>query len=249
CGRVDLEPMSIADAAERLVAVLSSRAREDQIAVRTDGVYVARLLNDDAEEDAVLSVPPGENWRLVPSASGALEGLELLACNRVEPGPGEVEVHVHTSGLNFRDTLVALGLYPGSTRSLGGEGAGIVTRAGPDAPTLKPGQRVMFMGAHAFSRYLTLPAAQVVALPDAITLEQAATLPIAYLTAWHALHHIAAIAPGERVLVHAAAGGVGHAAIQLARAAGAEVWTTASRSKWQALRAQGVEHIFDSRDP
>ena len=109
------------------------------------------------------------------------------------------------------------------------------------------GERVMAMAPGSLARYVTMPAFAVARVPAGLRLDEAATLPIAFLTALYALEERAQVQAGERVLIHAAAGGVGQAAIQVARRAGAEIWATASASKWEVLRALGVRHIMNSR--
>jgi NADPH:quinone reductase-like Zn-dependent oxidoreductase/pyruvate/2-oxoglutarate dehydrogenase complex dihydrolipoamide acyltransferase (E2) component len=132
--------------------------------------------------------------------------------------------------------------------SLGTECAGMVTRVGAAVQTVRVGDRVMAVAQGAFSRFVTVDARMAARVPDGLALEQAATVPAVFLTAWYALHDLAKLKRGERILVHSAAGGVGMAAIQLAHWIGAEVLATASPSKWDAVRSLGVKHVANSRD-
>src|SRR5690606_37821216 len=143
------------------------------------------------------------------------------------PGRGEVEIEVRTTGLNFRDVLNALGMYPGDAGPLGSECAGVVTAVGEGVDALRVGDAVVALAGNSFSSYVIAPAGTVVRKPAGLSFSAAATIPITFLTATYGLHHLARLQPGERVLIHAAAGGVGMAAVQLARRAGAEIYATA----------------------
>ncbi len=204
-----------------------------------------------AEE--LLPSPPGADaWRLDAGGRGDLEGLALLASPGLEAPleHGQVRVRVHAAGLNFRDVLIALGVYPGEA-SIGGEGAGVVLALGPGVEGLAPGDRVMGIFPGAFGTHALADRRLLVPIPAGWTFEQAASVPIAFATAYYGLVDLAGLKSGERVLVHAAAGGVGIAAVQLARHLGAEVFGTASQSKWATLRALGIEdeRIASSRTP
>jgi myxalamid-type polyketide synthase MxaB len=198
--------------------------------------------------------------RLQLQAYGALEHLHFVPLQRRAPAAGEIEIAVKAAGLNFRDLLNALGLLQdyyatvlgvtqASAVSLGFECAGVVTAVGKGVSTLAVGDRVMGLTGFtsAFATHVTLPAAQMVAIPASFTEEEAATLPLAFLTAWYGLVELAQLQPGQRVRIHAASGGVGQAAVQIAHARGAEVFATASPGKWEFLHRQGVTHIFNSR--
>src|SRR5439155_16199157 len=152
------------------------------------------------------------------------------------------------AGLNFRDVLNALGVYEGPPGPLGSECAGHVVAVGEGVEDLEVGQAVVALSGGSFRTYVTTAAELVVARPEALSFEQAATAPMAFLTAEYALDHLARLRQGERVLIHAAAGGVGVAAVQMAQRAGAEVFATAGSAEKRAwLQAQGVRHVMDSR--
>ncbi len=222
---------------------------EDRVAIRGDRVFGARLTRGLPGDVRTPAVVDGENYHLEVSRRGTLEAIQYVPSPRRAPGPGEVEVRVEATGLNFRDVLNVLGQYPGDPGPPGGEFSGVVERIGAGVEDLAPGDAVMGMHPSAFAGYLTTPSTSVVLKPEALSYEDAAAVPIVFLTAEWGLRHVAQVQPGERVLIHAGAGGVGQAAIQVARSLGAEVFTTASARKRDFLRAQGIEHVFDSRSP
>lgn len=220
---------------------------EDRVALRDGDSFGPRLASLESRRGVSPRVD-GENYRIALGARGTLDTIRYEAVERTEPGEGEVEVRVEATGLNFRDVLNVLGRYPGDPGLPGVEFAGVVERVGSQVTELEVGDRVMGMHLGMFTRWATVPIRAVVRCPDVLDYAEAATVPVAFLTSAWALEHVARLAPGERVLIHAGTGGVGQAAIQIARAAGAEIFTTAG-SDWkrQLLRDQGVEHIFDSR--
>ncbi len=162
-------------------------------------------------------------------------------------GPREVRVGVRAGGLNFRDVLIALGMYPGLA-AVGSEGAGVVLELGPDVEGLAVGDRVMGL-LPGFGPVAVTDHRVIARIPKGWSFAEAAAIPVAFLTAYYALVDLAELEPGERVLVHAATGGVGMAAVQLARHIGAEVFATASPAKWDVLRKLGFDeaHIASSR--
>ncbi len=181
---------------------------------------------------------------------GAPEVLELRDAPDPTPGPGEVRVRVRAAGLNFADVMARLGLYPDAPKPpcvVGYEVAGEVDALGPGVEGLAPGARVIAMTRFGGQAELVcVPRAQVVPMPEGMSFEAGAALPVNYLTAYHALFRVAALRHGERVLVHQVAGGVGFAALQLCRTVpGVEVFGTASAAKHEAVRAQGCAHPID----
>ncbi|GAA2808123.1 hypothetical protein GCM10010452_40930 [Crossiella cryophila] len=224
---------------------------ETQALVRDGAIRVGRLATLASGSGLV---PPAEGpWRLDTTGHGSLDAL-VLAPNpdavRALTGR-EVRLKITAAGVNFRDVLNALGMYPGQAGAFGAEAAGEVVEIGPDATELRVGDRVFGMitggfGTHAVAadeRFLT-------AIPSGWTEETAASIPIAFLTAYHCLVDLAELRAGQSILVHAGAGGVGMAAIQLAKHLGAEVFATASAGKQDTLRELGVaeDHIANSRD-
>ncbi|MFI6118032.1 SDR family NAD(P)-dependent oxidoreductase, partial [Kitasatospora sp. NPDC051164] len=212
---------------------------EDQVAVRRGAVYVPRL---------VRSAPEAFDGRLTQAGTGSLDDLAFLPYEQAPPGPREVRVAVRAAGLNFRDVLIALGVYP-DPALLGSEGAGVVTEVGAEVTGLRPGDRVAGLLPGAFGRVAVADHRVLVRIPDEWTFAQAATVPIAFMTAWYGLRDLGGLKAGDRVLIHAGAGGVGMAAVQLARLWGADVHATAGPGKWDALRALGLDedHIASSR--
>ena len=185
------------------------------------------------------------------SRHGAPDVLEVREAPDPRPGPGQVRIRTAAAGVNFADILARLGLYPDAPRPpcvVGYEVAGTVDEVGPDVTFPSPGTRVLattrFGG---YSDAVVVPAAGAVPVPSGLSLESAAALPVNYLTAWLMLVRLGNVRAGERVLIHAAAGGVGLAAIQLCRWRGAEVIGTAGASKHERLRAAGVTHCIDYR--
>ncbi|SNR59663.1 type I polyketide synthase [Actinomadura mexicana] len=222
---------------------------EPQLAVRSGELLVPRLARADGGESLI---PPAgaAAWRLECAGTRTLEGLVLA--ERPPPtgplGPREVRVAVRAAGLNFHDVVVALGLIPDEA-DLGGEGAGIVTAVGGDVHDLEPGDRVLGLLAGAFGPVAVTDHRLLARIPRNWSFEEAASVPVAFLTAHYALFDLAGLRPGESVLVHAGAGGVGMAAIQLARHRGAQVFATAGQGKWPVLRSAGLDdaHIASSR--
>ena len=219
-----------------------------ELAVRDGEVLVPRLARADAA--TTLRLPTdGSAWRLALEADSSLDQVAVAPWPEAEAplGPGEVRVGLRAAGLNFRDVLRALGMIQ-DVRGIGSEGAGVVLEVGADVDDLRPGDRVMgmFLGAGPVA---VTDRRLLAEIPPGWSFAQAAGTPVVYLTAYYGLHDLAALRPGERVLIHAATGGVGLAALHLARHAGAEVFTTAGPAKWPVLAELGLdpEHIASSR--
>jgi polyketide synthase 7 len=230
------------DGSEDMHTVIGSG--EPQLVVRAGVVYAARLAPVSA--DSVFKLPP-RAWRLDAGGAGTLEDLVLAPCPPVELASGQVRVAVAAVGVNFRDVLVALGMYPGGGQ-LGAEGSGVITEVGPGVTGLAVGDPVMGLLGVVGSEAV-VDERLVARVPAEWSLVTAAGVPVVFLTALYGLSVLAGLRAGERVLVHTATGGVGMAAVQLARHWGAEVYATASRGKWDTLRAMGFDddHIGDSR--
>ncbi|MFC7326960.1 type I polyketide synthase, partial [Marinactinospora rubrisoli] len=245
CVLVDLD--AHAESAAALPAALA--AAEPQLAIRAGTTFIPRLAR--ALPGTALTPPEdAAAWRLAVTDPGTPDDLRLLACDAADRplADGEVRIAVRAAGLNFRDVLFALGLAVGEG-DIGGEGAGVVVETGPGVTGLAPGDRVLGVFPGAFGPLAVADHRMVAPMPAGWTFAQAAAVPIAYLTAYHGLVDLAGLRAGEAVLVHAAAGGVGTAAVQLARHLGADVYATAAPAKWPALRAAGLDdaHIASSR--
>ncbi|MFI9045593.1 type I polyketide synthase [Streptomyces sp. NPDC053427] len=253
-GRIAL--VDLEDGAEDgdLAAVLADlpgqlATGDSQFVVRDGALRVARLAQLGSE--AGLLPPAGVPWRLDSAAKGSLDGLVLAPCPEIlEPlTEGQVRIQVEAAGVNFRDVLNALGMYPGEAGLLGAEAAGVVTETGPGVSGLRPGDRVMGMVFGGYGPVAVTDQRLLTRIPQDWTAVRAASVPLVFLTALYALKDLAGLEPGQSILVHAGAGGVGMAAIQLARHLGAEVFATASEGKWDTLRELGVpdDHIASSR--
>ncbi|WP_372515543.1 type I polyketide synthase [Mycobacterium intermedium] len=226
---------------------------ETQLAVRNGMVYAARLAKTgsgtkglERPEGPTLQLPPG-NWRLAPGGGGTLQDLVVQPQPPTALAEGQVRVKLAAVGVNFRDVLVALGMYPGGGE-LGAEGAGYITEVGPGVTGFAVGDAVLGLFGVAGSEAV-IDARLATAIPAGWSLDAAAGVPVVFLTAFYGLSELAGLRAGEKLLVHAATGGVGMAAVQLARHWGVEVFATASRSKWDVLRSVGFDddHIADSR--
>lgn len=226
---------------------------ETEVEIDRDGIFVSRVEavrpapQDDPAEDRAA--------RLALSAPGSLGRIGWVAAERQAPGPEEIEIEVAASGLNFRDVMFSLGLLPDdyledgfAGPTLGFECAGTVRRVGAAVTDLREGDRVMAFAPAAFATHVTIPAQVAMRVPEGVDLAAAATMPVAFITAWYALVHQARLGRGETVLIHGAAGGVGLAALQIAKLRGATVVATAGNEDKRALaQLLGADLVLDSR--
>lgn len=190
------------------------------------------------------------NFAVTLEKPGVFETLGVKPQPRRPPGFGEVEIQVHSVALNFKEVLQALGVLPipPSGISFGLECAGIITEVGPDVVGLSPGMEVIATEGPCLSALVTVQASSVFPKPPHLSWEQAASLGIAYLTAYYSLHKLARLTAKESVLIHAGTGGVGLAAIAVAQWIGAEIFATAgSPRKREFLTRMGIKHVYDSR--
>jgi polyketide synthase 5 len=262
----------------RVIGAEHPHLRPTQIDVdeQTDGKYVAQqlLLGSEEDETAFRSgewhtahlypspLRPDERYttvvdhardgmRLEIRTPGDLQTLELTAFERVAPGPGQIEVAVTASSLNFADVLIAMGRYPSfaGKPQLGIDFAGVVTAVGPNVRTHKVGDRVGGMSPNGcWGTFVTCDVDVAVALPAGLRDDQAAAVSTAAATAWYGLQDLARIKAGDKVLIHSATGGVGQAAIAIARLARAEIYATAgTRERREMLRRMGINNVYDSR--
>ncbi|KAA1242542.1 zinc-binding dehydrogenase, partial [Mycobacterium simiae] len=188
------------------------------------------------------------DWQLATTGKGDLSKLALVESDSSTPlSPGQVRIQVRAAGLNFHDVVVALGAI--ADEGLGIEAAGVVLDTAPDVTSVRPGDAVMGLFPDAFSATAITDHRAVVAIPPGWSFAQAASVPTAFLTAYIALVELAGLSAGQRVLIHAGAGGVGQAAIQIAAHLGAGVFATAHPNKHRVLNDLGVDsgHIASSR--
>ncbi|WP_410612237.1 type I polyketide synthase [Amycolatopsis sp. lyj-109] len=232
----------------RSAALLGAVASgEPQLALRDGRALAARLVR--AGSGTLLQPPAEGDWRLDSTGRGTLQNLALVPNPLPETlEPGTVRVAIRAAGMNFRDVLIGLGMYPGEPL-MGIEGAGVVLECGEGVTGLAPGDKVMGFFPGSFGPRSVADRRMLAKIPDGWSFSEAASVPIVFLTAYYGLVDLAGLRAGESVLVHAGAGGVGMAAIQLASHLGAEVYATASPGKWDVLRASGLDdaHLASSR--
>ncbi|MEW2527040.1 SDR family NAD(P)-dependent oxidoreductase [Streptomyces sp. NPDC047071] len=223
---------------------------EPQTAVRHGEALVPRLTAGPGRDTLVPPAGDETAWTVGLAGDGAVDSLAAVpAPAALAPlGAGQVRIAVRAAGLNFHDVVVSLGLDPDQA-VLGSEGAGVVLEVGADVADLAPGDRVLGVFGGAFGPTAVADRRTLARIPAGWTFAQAASVPIVFLTAYYGLFDLGGLRDGQSVLVHAAAGGVGMAAVQLARHAGAEVYGTASPAKWDVLRGSGLDdaHIASTR--
>ncbi|GAB7141821.1 sulfolipid-1 biosynthesis phthioceranic/hydroxyphthioceranic acid synthase [Mycobacterium riyadhense] len=228
---------------------------EDETAWRNNEWYTARLCPSPLrpeERQTIVAAHETDGVRMQIRTPGDLQTLEFAAFDRVPPGPGQIEVAVTASSINFADVLNVFGRYQsldGILPALGTDFAGVVTAVGPGVTNHKVGDHVGGMSPlGCWATFVTCDARLATTLPDGMTDAQAAAVTTAHATAWYGLNDLARIKAGDKVLIHSGTGGVGQAAIAIARAAGAEIFATAgSKQRRQLLRDMGIEHVYDSR--
>ena len=265
CTRIDLgaAPGRVdAREATALVRELLADSPEDQIALRaraptndTDGAverYVARLVQRPPSPPGERIEPAGDrSYRTEIHAPGVLDRIHLRGTARRPPGPLEVQIEVQAAGLNFIDVLKALGTYPGMEEGpivLGGEFSGRILAVGEGVSHLQVGDDVLGFAYGSLGSHVTTRAELVVRRPAHLSSIEAAGIPVVFGTAWYGLYTLGRLQAGERVLIHAATGGTGMAAVKLAQRVGAEIFATAGSPEKRAyLREMGIRHVMDSR--
>ena len=249
CRAIDLPPVSSDADAALLWNELQQKDLEREIAFRGESRYIRRINRGLASRERELerTVP----LRLESRERGLLDSLKLVPFTPPACGPGEVIIEVMAAGMNFRDVLKALALYPAETadaRVFGDEVAGVIMAIGEGVTHVKPGDPVFGLAVFGLATQSMARACDVRLMPLGLSFEEAATLPVVFMTSWHALDTVARMRTGETILIHAGAGGVGMAAIQIAHHLGADVIASAgSPAKRALLGVLGVKHIIDSR--
>ncbi len=249
CRGIDLAPAPSAADDLLLWDELMQHDPEREIAFRGEARYVRRIGRGLPPREQALD--PTVPLRLESRERGLVDALRFVPFALPLCGPGEVLVEVKAAGMNFRDVLKALALYPAETadaRIFGDEVAGVVKAVGKGVSHVAPGDRVFGLAVFGLATHSMARSGDLRIIPDRLSFEEAATLPVVFMTSWHALKTAAQLKAGERVLVHAGAGGVGMAAIQIAHHLGAEVIASAGSPAKRALLATlGVRHVIDSR--
>jgi acyl transferase domain-containing protein/NADPH:quinone reductase-like Zn-dependent oxidoreductase/acyl carrier protein len=250
----DLDPPA---AAAAILRALAPGEAERALAADAAGLTAPRLGSAaDLSDRAAAARLGGRSaaLRLQADQTGGIETLRWAPAAREEPGPGRIEIEVRAAGLNFRDVMWAMGALPEEAieegfagATLGMECAGVVTRAGPGA-AFAPGDRVMGFAAGALATHATLSDRAAARMPEGLDFAAAAALPVVFATAWRGLIDLGRLEAGETVLIHGGAGGVGLAALRIAKGRGARVFATAgSPEKRRLLTLLGADAVFDSR--
>ncbi|KAL2872619.1 type I polyketide synthase [Aspergillus lucknowensis] len=249
--------------ASAIVTVAISSIRDNEIRAENGVLQVSRLLEDESLSNAIAGLQRGEKvlaplsqtgrpQKLAIQNPGLLDSLcfELDESLEQDIGEDDVEIEVRASGVNFRDVMTAMGQIPDETVGL--EASGVVRQVGANVTKFQRGDRVCCLGQAAHKPLIRVPAVQCKQIPEGMSFEDAATLPIVHYTAYHALVNLARVRKGQSILIHAAAGGVGQAAIQIAQHFGMEVFATVgSEPKRKLIKdVYGIQddHIFNSRD-
>ncbi len=238
--------------AKAILAEVNHQDRDGEVILRGSKRFTSRL-RAVTQQAAAKAAP--QKLRLDFAQPGALENLRWFEMTDTALAPDQIEIQMQATGLNFRDVMWALGIlkdeavengYAGPT--LGMEGAGIISAVGDDITDLAIGDRVMCFAPSCFADYVVTKTTAVAKIPDSMTFEEAATIPSVFFTVYYALNYLARLEPGEKVLIHGAAGGVGLAAIQYCHHIGAEIYVTAgSDEKRDFLKLLGCQNVLDSR--
>ncbi|MCO5231227.1 MAG: SDR family NAD(P)-dependent oxidoreductase [Chitinophagales bacterium] len=240
----------------RVAQIVNSSTEENTWKIFADTQVVERLSPIDIQENIVTDikkVPANhQSFAVEMSQPGILDNIEIKKKQLPRLKAHEVKVKVEAIGINFMNLMSALGIYPGKENgfaTLGIECAGIVDEVGVDVEHLKVGDRVFGMAYHTMASHIHVDASLMQIIPDNLSFEEAATIPVVYLTVYYGLIIQSKLQKGERVLIHSATGGVGLAAIQVAQMIGAEIFATAgNEEKRELLHSLGVHHVYDSRN-
>ncbi len=251
CKCIDLDPESVTESINSLFEEILVDDAETQVGFRGKRRFAARLVrirNGRGPMGNGPSATAARPYRLAIAERGTIDNLQFLPALRQKPGPGEIEIRVRSSGLNLKDVLNVLGVYPGEAGPLGLECAGEVVRRGKNVTQFQIGDEVVALAAGAFSSFVTVSEQMAVRKPMFLSFAETASLPAAFTTAYYALCHLARMNTKETVLIHSAAGGVGMAALQLAKRCGATVFATAGNAEKRSfVQSLGADYVMDSR--
>ena len=249
---IDMDPVAAPEAQlPTLCGLLTARGyKEDKLALRGGSLLAPRLVRGlpaaRQVRNAPLARPETQAYHLDLGGAG-IENIRVAPLQRRLPGPGEIEIAAEAYGMNFQNVMVAMGVAD-KIRTLVLDCAGTVSAVGEGVTRFSPGDRVFTTVYGPFASHVYAREAFAASIPEGMPFTDAAVIPTVFMTAWQALVHAARLQPGERVLLHSATGGVGLAAIQIARACGAVILATAGTERKRALlRSMGIEHVFSSR--
>ncbi|MGC9163168.1 MAG: SDR family NAD(P)-dependent oxidoreductase [Thiomonas sp.] len=253
------EPAELNRLAARLAHAVLCDDGEDELRLTAQARWAPRVEPVALDTLLPLAQPAHatDAWRLDFTLPGQLRNLHWQSMARRAPQGDEIEIEAVAAGLNFRDLMYAMGLLSDEAleqgfagAALGLEVAGRVVRCGPEVTRFKPGDEVLAFAGSSLASHVCVSERAVAAKPASWSFEQAATVPTVFFTVWYALVHLAQLQRGERILIHAAAGGVGLAAIQVAKLLGAEVYASAGNAdKRRFVQLLGADHVLDSRRP
>ena len=245
CIDLDLEQLDARLEVQAILTEIATRESGEQIAFRGVMRYCARFA--PVHDESLLNTPDGP-YSLAASESGSIAELKLLPIELPAPGPEEILIEIEAAGVNFRDVLTALGSYPGAVTRLGAECAGRVAAVGSQVRRFQVGDEVVCLAPGALATHVCVPERVAAHRPRDLRPHQAVTIPVAFLTALHAMHELGKIRRGETVLIDSAAGAVGLAAIQVALRAEAVLFVAAGNPERRAfLRSLGLQNVLDSR--
>ena len=238
---------------ETLALLAGRNLREREFAIRQRRLWVPRVVSL-RERYSPVPEGAGADYQLALDNPGQISGLQFRSRDLPEPGASDVEIEISATALNFRDIMVTLGLLPALAyersamgREVGMEGSGVVRRVGAEVKHCRVGDEVIFTHGGSVANRVMVDGHRVFAKPACLTMDEAAAVLSVYVTAYYSLIHLARLGKGQRVLIHSAMGGVGQAAMALARHAGAEIYATAgSQGKRERLIELGAAAAFDS---
>jgi polyketide synthase 12 len=247
---------------ETLCSVLLADQKKlnPELAIRGAEIFERKLtpISESLADETYAQELPAiqQAFKPVITEYGMIDNIKFRSFRRKKPTGKQVEIEVRASGLNFKDVMNVMGLLSDEAvdggvagKKLGLECSGVVVAVGNEVSSLKVGDEVMAWSSESFAGYTITDESCVVAKPSTLSFEEAASVTVTYLTAYYAMNYLGRVSKGERVLIHSATGGVGLAAIQLARLAGAEIFATAgNEEKRKLLRDMGIKYVYDSRN-